>query len=68
MCATIANVPTYEEWVSTVAIKSEPDEDPIDEYLKLLRKGGKKRRKTRKRRGGKRRNTKKNRNPASIPE
>lgn len=63
-----ANVPTYEEWISTVAIKSEPEEDPIEEYLKLLRKGGKKIRKTRKRRGGKRRNTKKNRNPASIPE
>lgn len=63
-----ANVPTYEEWISTVAIKSEPEEDPIEEYLKLLRKGGKKIRKTRKRRGGKRRNTKKHRNPASIPE
>jgi len=66
--ATVTNVPTYEEWISTVAIKSEPKEDPIEEYLKLLRKGGKKRRKTRKRRGGKRRNTKKHSNPASIPE
>ena len=49
-------------------MKHEPDEDPIEEYLKLLRKGGKKRRKTRKRRGGKRRNTRKHSNPANIPE
>jgi hypothetical protein len=62
-----SNVPTYEDWMSTMTVRSEPKEDPIEEYLKLLGKGGK-RKKTRKRRGGKRRNTKKYSNPASIPE
>ena len=63
------NVPSYKEWMNTV-IKREPTKvpDSIEEYLKLLRKGGKKRRKSRKRKGGKRRNTKKHSNPASIPE